>query len=194
MVEDHVRCKDAYITRLIRRKARSMCRLHGFSPSDFRDIQQDLWLHLLHQQARFNPRVAAFETFANRLITNKARSMVRHRRAQKRDPANEAFSLQQTMCDADGVELPHSETLADHTFPSPHHGDLRLDVDTFVDRLGPGDRHVAEALREGRSQSQIATTLGVSRRQITNAVTRIQRLAREFELHEYLGDPSPAHT
>lgn len=188
MTHDHVYPKNSYISRLIRRKAKLLCRRASFSPSDYRDIQQELEFHLHRQQGKFDPRVASFETFADRVITNKACSLIRHSRAQKRCVERESFSLHE---DVDGLvddeKLPRSETIADTTSPAPDRHDLFHDADTMTQKLDEEARNVFELRRRGHSQFRISQQLRISRRRVADAIERIQQEAVELGLHEYIG-------
>ncbi|RMF23507.1 MAG: hypothetical protein D6760_05195, partial [Deltaproteobacteria bacterium] len=84
---------NQYAARLIRFKARQLCRRPGFTPSDRADIEQEFRVDLLERLPRFDAGKAQLNTFIARVIERKAASIVRHRTAEKRAPEREECSL-----------------------------------------------------------------------------------------------------
>ena len=184
MVEDQIHRKDAYIAKLIRSKARSLCRRASFSASDFEDIQQDLWVHLLGQQEKFDPNLATFNTFANRVINNKVCSIIRHSLAKKRTIEREDFSLHERVDGTDKETIPRSDTIADTTFADPDHRDAVLDAEVLDGRLDAEARAVLKLRRRGRPQKRVAAELGISPRRVTAAIERVRKAAADIKLFE----------
>jgi len=73
----------AYVTALIRVKARQLVRDHLFRRSDEEDLRQELTLRLLKRARRYNPARASLHTFADRVVASLAATLVRERRRQK---------------------------------------------------------------------------------------------------------------
>jgi RNA polymerase sigma factor (sigma-70 family) len=189
MVHNHFGRRNSYISRLIRRKARSICRHPGFSISDVEDIAHDLWVHLLKRQNRFDPsRGIKFETFANRIIEHHVCSMLRARKAQKRDPLREEFSLYDEVPGFEDEVCLRYATIADRSAPVPHRNDLAHDVQLLIERLGDMDSAVAMGLLGGLSVRRFARQLGISRRQVNRAIERIRELAELLDIDGYMGD------
>lgn len=188
MIEVYAGRKDAYISKLIRRKAKCICRHPGYTRSDIEDIEHDLWVHLLERQPHFAPSRASFETFADRVIENKVRSILRHRSAQKRDARREDFSINEVVEGSDGEHTSRHETLASCSYPPPDCNDRAEDVKTLLAQLDDVHRAVATAQLDGLSKRQIGSVLGLSRRRLNRAFEHIGEVARGLDLHEYLGD------
>lgn len=186
MVEPHVYRKDGYIAQLIRRKARLLSGRSSFSVSDREDIEHDLWLHLLERQEQFDPARASFETFANRVINNKVRSIIRHSRAARRCIEREMFSLQDRVegSEEEGT-VPRSDAVADPSSPAPDRRDLSQDFDAVAEQLDPQARRVLELCRCGHSQNRVAEVMRISRRQVSNAMGRIRKVASASGLEAY---------
>lgn len=189
MVNDHVGRTDDYIANYIHRKARSIIRRPGFSVSDIEDIEQQLWLHLLERQEQFDPARSSFPTFANRVITNRAKDILRDRRAQRRDPMREACSVNDVIKDEDGSGTSRHEAIPSDDLPLPEHGDLANDIAVLRSQLDENDQAVLDAYLASGSKRRIGKELGRSRRQIDNAITtRMLEIAAELDLKDYLAD------
>jgi len=78
---------------IIRLKAKALSRSRGFHESEYEDIQQDLHLHWLEHRAGYKSARGNPLTFADIVLNNKIRSMIRARRAGKRDYRRNAYSL-----------------------------------------------------------------------------------------------------
>ena len=166
-----------YARKLIRFKARQLCRLHSFSKSDEEDLQQELWLAVVNQAGKFDPARASLDTFIDRVVNTAVAMILRDRQRQKRANGFQTVSLDVTPSDGHG-----NEPLA-----------AKVSQDDLARRLGtePTDeterRETAEAvasalaklpdeLRDvcrrvmGGSISAAAEDLETSRRQIRNAL------------------------
>ena len=76
---------DAFAARLIRRKARQLVGRAGFTRSDRDDIEQELALKLLKQLSAFDPGEAHWHVFVTTVVERYAASLLRDKRAEKRD-------------------------------------------------------------------------------------------------------------
>ena len=74
-----------WITRLIQKKARSLVGKYGFTVEDQPDIQQELYLHLLQRQHRYDSRRGKETTYYSWLIDNYIRKVIENRCADKRN-------------------------------------------------------------------------------------------------------------
>jgi RNA polymerase sigma factor (sigma-70 family) len=188
MVNDHVGRTDDYIANLISRKARSIIRHPGFTVSDLEDIKQELWLRLLERQKQFDPSRSSFPTFANRVITNRAKDILRDRRAQRRDPVRETWSINDMIEDGDGTATSRHETLPGDDLCLPEHGDLAHDIAVLRSKLDEDDQPVLDAYVVEESKRRVGKQLDISRRQVDNAISRMLDIAAELDLLDYLAD------
>lgn len=184
MVKDHFQRPDGYVHQLIKYKARTLCRMSIYSKSDFEDIVQDLWLHLLEQESKFDASRACFETFANRAITNKARSMNRHRRAEKRNPNREELSLNETAEPGCPDSPMLSDTIADPSSPSTHDVDLTIDKERLLNRLPKEDREPAAWYIDNKNKHELRKAFGLSRKEADDLVRRLAMNVRLLGLDE----------
>lgn len=188
MVEDHYR-KDAYLARLIRRKAKALCQSSGFQSHEQRDLEQDLWLHLQERSSRYEPaRRVTFETFADRVIRNQVTSIARHRKAAKRNPEREEMSLNQMVGDGDDGQIEVNQTIADPRAPRPDANDLKHDLITVTRLLTRRQQSIVRRLRLGESRTRIARRMGISLEQVRMEIDAIRACFRRHGLDAYLGE------
>lgn len=184
MVRDHFERPNSYIHQHIKHKARTLCRNCAFHRSEFPDIVQALWLHLLEQEQQFDPSRASFETFANQLITNKVRSMLRHRQAAKRDPGREEASLNETVDPGKPNSARLSDTIAESREARPADRDQMLDIQMLLDRLPEEDREPAARYIDGMNKRELREAFGLSRKDVDDMLRRIAMNARLLRMDD----------
>lgn len=119
----------------IRFNARRLARGHTIPGMDVEDYEQDLVADLLHRKRAFDPRLAAFPTFADRII--------RHRICTLTNPTlrlteeRKVVSLDAPVLDEDGNEQPLLSLLSDEALPAEESAAIRIDVNRFVEGLQP---------------------------------------------------------
>jgi DNA-directed RNA polymerase specialized sigma24 family protein len=74
-------------------KARQLCRRRDFGRSCREDIEQDLWLHLLTQAAKFDGDRSSLNTFIDRMVNSAAAALVRSREREMRADGFRSQSL-----------------------------------------------------------------------------------------------------
>lgn len=171
----------AYAKSLIAYKAKQFSRKPGFSRSDEEDIAQELAAHLLAQAHHFDLNRASPNTFSARVIESKIAMILRDRGRHKRAVGLTARSLEQTPRTAEQHGASLRDTLADADLRRrTGAGDEVADrtetvaavVKAFVS-LPPGLQAVCRLLIDGTPASA-ARDLGISRRQVRNAMERIR--------------------
>lgn len=176
-----------YASRLIKFKARQLCRRPGFSRSDQEGIEQDLRTHLDQRMASYNPARAQRNTFIDRVIERWIISLLRYRFAEKRDPRREECSLNDPVLDADGRVVARHETTpeAGRTWQRLH--DLEQDVADLRERLpSDGHRQFMDALARGTTINAIAGELGISRRAAAKYFAELRQFFDDAGLRDYL--------
>lgn len=194
MVDDDFNFTDGYVAKLIKWLARLLLTYPGFTSSDRELIESDLWHHLLEQQKGYVSSRSSFDTFADRILKNKASDILRDRCAQCRDPRREAFSVNGTYRTSDDKVTSIHETIA-----SPHPDAFRLDdldddLVTLFERSMGVDRKVLAGKHAGQTHKEIQNDHCLSRRQFDAAWSRICATAKELRLDEYLADKRAAST
>jgi RNA polymerase sigma-70 factor (ECF subfamily) len=121
--------------RIIRRRARMLIGLFGFTEHDVPDIQQELFLELYKRQESFDPGKGKESTFIARVVESKVIDLINHRRAECRDWRRCRDSLNQTVTLPDIGVIEKIETLECEQNSDPL---LILDVTLILERL-PSD-------------------------------------------------------
>jgi len=131
--------------------------------------------------------------YLKHVINQKVASIVRHRKAARRDYRRVEFSLNDPAVDEHGAPTDRGLTLpsdADHRLPhdSGHVRavqDLCLDLDGLLDGLDPKLRAICELLM-AYSISETARSMGVSRGVVYAAISKLRRHLRDAGLNKYL--------
>jgi RNA polymerase sigma factor (sigma-70 family) len=180
-----------FAARLIRMKAAQLCRRTDFSRSDFQDLEQSMRMHLLEQGHHFDPQRGTVEAFITKAVQTAVCMQLRHRSRFKRKGKNQVYSLEQTMVECEGEEMPLGETLLEsdgaRRHGLDHCSDLeRIDRDDAVQQalaaLSPAQRElIAHAAEHGVSSA--ARKFGLSRRQVENTLRNLRGHFQNFGLN-----------
>lgn len=184
MADQHNTGTDAYITNLIRKKAKELASEMESPFHDAEDIEQELWMHLERKKHLYDPARASFRTFANRVIINKVRSIWRADNTDKRHVERAMTSLDDIVYYEDGETLTGHDVIADPKAPKATDTDRRLDMEAFINRLEPDDQQIARRFLEDLTQTRTAKSLKISRRQVRAALDRMEKVARDMRMHE----------
>jgi RNA polymerase sigma factor (sigma-70 family) len=185
---------DPFAERYVRRTAGRLARRRGFARHDEPDIAQALAAKLLKEANAFDPKVAHWNVFVVTVVERYAANLLRHRRAEKRDPGNVTSLHLQVVAAGEGpVEV--AQTLCDDAnharlglAPRGDHdqADLRADVAAFLSGLSTELRDLAGRFMGGASLSQAARDLGVPRTTLQRKKDQLLRLAERSGLRDYL--------
>lgn len=186
---------DDHTRRLIRYKAHQLIGNHGFSRDDYDDLEQDLTLDLLQRMRKYDPNKATYNTFVSRVIQRKIANLIRHRTQEKRDYRREVVSLNDMIDDGDGgtVEFaqaisadPAERRIGQNRRTEADRRELRMDVQTVIDRLSPMRRRLAELLMTN-CVAEAARELGIPRSTLYGSdIARLQELFEDKGLSDYL--------
>ena len=172
-----------YAHKLIRKKARQLSRRSDFARTDEDDIAQELTMHLLTRSTRFDPNRAAVNTFAAAIIESGIGLLLRKRSRKFRKPeCLEIESLSETVEGPGGTPVP-LETLISiedverrtRNFP-PSDVEVLDAQQAFDHAFGKLPKHLQRLCTELMSFSpeRAARNLGISRRQLSNAMEVIR--------------------
>jgi RNA polymerase sigma factor (sigma-70 family) len=178
---------DPHTTRLIRSKARRLCRVAGFTSSDYDDLVQELELHLWRRLDRFNPAVAAWSTFASFVLDKRGISLARERSADKRCRRREQCSLNDPVLDEAGRLVERHQTTPEAASTRQRLNDLARDLADLREQL-PSSTHrlFMDALARGGTVNSIGTELGLSRRAAARHFAELRQLFEDAGLRVYL--------
>ncbi|QDU80630.1 Sigma-70 region 2 [Polystyrenella longa] len=182
------------LRRVICVQTRQLIRHSAFSEADRQDIEQELALEVLKKVDKFDPRRAQLTTFIDRLIKNKATSMIRSRTAAMRDYRRNSASLNASMPDGHGECVEHSLVLSEtaakrHTRQSPRDhlesAQLKEDLASIWSKLSSRQRELMQLLQES-SPNAISRRPGWSRRQVAKTKAELRQLFEDEGLQKYL--------
>lgn len=170
---------------LIKKKARSLVGKNGFTDSDQEDIQQELWLHLLRRQNRYDPGRGKEITFIAWVIDNRIRTIIEHRKAGKRSCDAAVQSLDDQVgpqTDMERHEVIDRETYLQATGqisrPQAELQDLKLDVASAISFLPPGLRTTCFLLMR-YTITEASRRTGIPRTTLNDRRCQIRRIFEE---------------
>ena len=178
---------DPRVQKLIRRKAKDMVGLFGFSKSDCEDLEQEFRFEILKQSAHYDQKKSSIQTFSDRVITHRIADLIEERQAQCRD-WRKTVSLSEPLSgveddmtledclDADGNidarKSPYS--------PQQEASDQRRDIQRFLSRLEPQLRDFCLRLLR-QTVAEIARETGEPASSLYDRWRHIRALYRKFE-------------
>ena len=178
---------DPFTITLVRIKARQLCRRSDFSRSDYDDLRQDMRLYLLEKAHLFDPERGTLEAFVTRILRTWVAMRLRYRSRQKRCESHKVVSLERTPVEYEGgitslgaVLLEEDGRRLTQTCPisAIEHVELREDIDQVMRSLEHDDRALLTRMAE-HGVTRTAKSLGVSYRQVDNAMKRIRTQFRK---------------
>jgi len=184
---------DGFIRDSVRRKARQLVGKAGFTRSDRKDIEQELYLKLLKAARSFDPAQAHWRSFATAVIERHVASLLRDKQAEKRD-SRRVCSLELVIGADKGRPIQPGETIGRREYDArrgcqPREEqdlcELTQDVAEVIAGLPAGLRELAESLKT-ESISEIARRTGVPRTTLNGRVRRLRERLAQAGLKNYL--------
>lgn len=111
MAESHPVVSHPYAATLIRIKARQLCRRTDFTRSEVEDLQHSMWAYLIEKAPLYDPKRGNIEAFITTLVTTWVAQELRRRSREKRRQAHYNASLDTTMIEQEGDQVPLGKTL-----------------------------------------------------------------------------------
>jgi RNA polymerase sigma-70 factor, ECF subfamily len=167
---------------------------YGFTYDDVEDIRQDLLLDLLKRLPRYNPQRSQRKTFIRRLIEHELAHILEARHAPCRDHRLMTDSLEDPVCEEDGIVLILLDTLDETEVlrlqgrtrrPPEEVIELRVDLERLLATLTPEQREICAHLID-RTVTEVARLLGIPRTSIQDIMQKLRVLFEEAGLREYL--------
>lgn len=177
---------DPEVDKLIKAVARDLSRIRGFTSSDQGDLAQRLWKHVLSQRYRFDPSRATWAGFATCIVRTRSKSIVRHMKAAKRDPAREQMALNAPVDDHEDGVVEAAQTIVDERSPAPDRNDLSHDLRTVSAKLTVRQREIMRRLADGETVSRISRNIRIEPEEAEREIAAIRICFHEHDLGEYL--------
>ena len=190
MAESHDVVSDPFTVTLIRIKAHQLCRRSDFSRSDYDDLRQDMRLYLIEKAHLFDPVRGNIEAFVTNALGTWVAMRLRYRSREKRRESYKVVSLERTRVECDGdittlgaVLLEEDGRRLTQAYPisAVERFELREAIEHAMQGLEPDDRALLIQVGE-HGITSTAKSLGVSWRQVDNAMTRIRALFKKAGL------------
>lgn len=165
-----------YAQKLIKHKARQICQHVGCTACDREDIEQQLAVWLCQQAPKFDPARASLNTFVNRVVNSAVRIVLRNRRRLKRSTDEVVRSLDGTTPTSHEAVPPVltadlDRRLGTETCSEIEQLEQREAMAVALDSMPADLADICRRLMEG-SVASVAHDLGISRRQVRNALDR----------------------
>lgn len=179
----HPIVSDPFTVALIRAKARQLCRRTDFSRSDYDELRQGMRLYLLEKAHLFDPERGNLQAFVTQMIKTWVAMQLRYRTCPKRGESFTADSLERTTVEHEGQMTSLGGTLLEEDGRRLTRSYPRSDTELFelrdalahvMAKLDPEDRALLTSVAE-IGLKPTARKLGVSWRQVTNALNRIRQ-------------------
>lgn len=166
---------------LVQCKARQLIRRPEFDAREEEDIQQDLRLHAFRRLGKYDPARAKMTTFLDRIVCHKIASMLRYRRAQKRDFGIKTVPLDEFEIDYDQQMIASGRA----TRPHLEQLELKVDVEWVEDSLPKHLRSLYRALQH-KTVSQLSRDSGTPRSTIYERIHELREHMDAAGLSRYL--------
>ena len=178
----HEALATPYVQKMIQFKARQLTRHSGFHESELHDLEQEMAIYVLEQAHLFDPQRGGVNTFVARVVRSVITKSLRNRKRSKRAAGFRARSLQDKLPrEEDGLgtlgelldEADGGRRLGIDVLSAQQQLDHVLDVRQVISQLPPPLQEIATRLASA-NELTIARDLGISRRQVRNAVAAIR--------------------
>ena len=182
-----------YARKQIEYHTRRMIGRYGFTRTDEEDIAQELSIYLLEQMKNFDPARSKPQTFIQRILKHRIVDLIRYQKAGQRHYRRNQYSLDEQITNADGKQIPRSQTMdlqkspgwaGRALAPTPEQQDLFIDLHEALKSLPPELRQLWERLKV-QSVSEISRQDKVSRARIYQRRAKIKRILTPKGLAKY---------
>ena len=179
-----------YIKTLLKTKSYQLSRQPRFRDWEQPDLEQDLLAHVLKQAHHFDASRGSVNTFIDRVVETAAAMLVRDRGRIKRAAGYRAISLERTHISGNQRQMTLSQIVSENDLRRRCGGVVRdgqqdaglsADVADAMAGLTRRQREIAKRLVEA-TEASVARDMGISRRQVRNAVSSIREHFRQAGL------------
>jgi len=170
-----------FATRYAKRKASQLAGHFGYSKSDRADIVQELLLDLVRRWPNYDPQRGEPEVFIRRVIWARVATLIKDKRASKRQFDYEAGPIDEDV--EDEVTTNFRTGLPQRT--PQEYVDLASDIATVLERLPEEQRDLCERL-QSQSLGEISRELGIPRSTLADRVKKLRGAVEDAGLHDYL--------
>ncbi|MEQ9588025.1 MAG: sigma factor [Parvibaculaceae bacterium] len=168
---------QGFAGRLIRQKARGVCRALNLGQADAEDVEQQIRLELLIRAAKYDPDRGTWEAFVTCVAESRARTHYRRlRRLPRPFPFSDVFPEAATGSEVSEAEGRRHVAGAIESSES----DLHQDVEFLSEQLDLDNQMLTELLRIW-SVTEVARALELPRSTVADRVRALQRPFAELQ-------------
>lgn len=177
---------DTVAAELIRRKAAQLKRRVEFRYCDVRDLRHDLTADFWARHTDFDHRRGSWPAFVRKIVDHHAATMIARQWTATADPRHMVSLNVMVECDDGCAQLGDTLEESIHERRGRHYQsvfaavDLRLDIETVLQRLPAKDRLICRLLLT-LSPTEIESRAGIARSTLYN---RLQHIRAPFEAAE----------
>lgn len=187
-----------FAAKLIRRKAKQLVGLAGFTRSDREDLEQEMKLRIWQRFEQFDPQKAHWNAFVTTIVERHVATILEKARRIKRREGEVLTSLNEWVVDSDGHLDQLGDTLGSELKEaltgrwgdtSKNLIDLEVDITELTAGL-PGDlRELCELLKI-HTVKDAARKMGIPRTTASSMVSRLRQIFLEAGFGEFFQDSS----
>jgi hypothetical protein len=171
------------VIRNIQFNARRLASRRTIPGMEVEDYEQDLIADLLHRTKSFDPSLASFATFADRIVGHRISTMTSPTRRLKAE--RNSISMDAPVFDEEGNEQALRDLLPDESPPVDEASAIRIDVGRFVESLPPPLLDCCKILlADGISEG--ARAAGIHRSTAYERAARLRERAAAQDLAVYV--------
>jgi hypothetical protein len=174
---------DCRVMQNIRFNARRLASGRTIPGMEVEDYEQDLVTDLLRRKRAFDPRLASFATFADRVVGHRVSTMASPTLRLKAE--RKVIALDAPILDEDGNAQTLLDLLPDETLPTDESAAMKINVGRFVEGLPPPLLDCCEILLAD-SISEGARTAGIHRSTAYERAARLRECATAQGLAIYV--------
>jgi RNA polymerase sigma-70 factor (ECF subfamily) len=166
----------------------------GLTESDRKDLEQELWLHLLRRLPKYDPNRAQLNTFADRVVEPKTLTIIESRKAKMRDYRLCRFSLNDQFEDKDGRSIQRIEKIDQEDYllrtgrlsrPTDELLDLSIDLRKAMEQLPPELRELCQRLAT-ETVTEVSRDTGIPRSTLYESIKKVRAFFEDSGLRDYL--------
>ena len=185
---------EGYTVWIIRYKARQLVGSTGFNESDIEDLEQEMMFEVFFRLPKYDSKKAKLSTFINRILEHRIATMIKERKALKRDwrlcklSLNDEVRLKEggTVKRIDGYDIEEYLKRTGRLSRSFEEKlDISIDLKILIASLPPDLRILCEGLMT-KNVTEISRDTGIPRGTLYDRIKKLRKLLEDSGLRDYL--------
>lgn len=185
---------EGYTVWIIRYKARQLVGSTGFNESDIEDLEQEMMFEVFFRLPKYDSKKAKLSTFINRILEHRIATMIKERKALKRDwrlcklSLNDEVRLKEggTVKRIDGYDIEeYLKRTGRLSCSFEEKLDISIDLKILIASLPPDLRILCEGLMT-KNVTEISRDTGIPRGTLYDRIKKLRKLLEDSGLRDYL--------